>query len=134
MGKTGEITWMSANDKHNDGFIDFKQIFTPYNWTVGYGFIAVESPDERTVQFRFGTDDGCKIWLNEKEIWRFNQGGPAIFDHYKVEVTLKQGINNILVKVGNGFGDWGYFFRITDSEGNGIPDLHFVSHAEKEQD
>ncbi len=133
MGKTGKINWVSANDEHNDGFINFKQIFTPHNWTVGYGFVAVESPEERPVQFRFGTDDGCKIWLNNKEIWRFNQGGPAVFDHHKVDVTLNKGLNKILVKVGNGFGDWGFFFRITDSEGNGINDIQFISLADKKE-
>lgn len=129
-GKSLEFKWQLANDKVNDGFINLGDICLKKNWAVGYGLIYVNSPIEQKVQFRIGTDDGSKVWLNGKKIWTFNQGGPAIFDDNKIDVTLKQGRNKILIKVCNGIGDWGFFFRVTDKNGIGIPDITF--HSAKE--
>lgn len=128
---TGQISWQRAKDGTNDGFINLREMFERFNWSVAYGLIFIDSPDEKTVQFRFGTDDGSKLWLNGSEIWRLNQGGPAIFDDNKINVTLNKGINKVLIKVCNGPSDWGFFFRVTDHEGNGIPDIRFVSADEQ---
>ena len=126
-GKSGKVNWQHANDSVNDGFINFREIYKNYKWSVSYGLIHIISQEEKEVQFRFGTDDGSKVWLNGEEVWKFNQPTPAIFDRHKVNVTLKKGINRVKVKVYNTIGDWGFFFRITDEEGNGISDILFVS-------
>lgn len=125
--KFGRITWKNANDGINDGFINLNGADQIVNWAVGYGLIYVDSPDEKDVQFRFGTDDEVKIWLNDKEIWRLFQGGPAVFDDNKINVKLKKGLNKILIKVCNSVSDWGFFFRITDEDGIGVEDIQFVS-------
>ena len=84
---------------------------------------TVTSPDEREVQFRFGRDDQGKIWLNGKEVFANENMGWAILDNDTVPVTLKAGKNTILVKVCNGELSWGFFFRITDADGNPFEDL-----------
>jgi tetratricopeptide (TPR) repeat protein len=127
----GDLSWQPAMDGHDDGFINFKELYKPFNWSVGYGLLFVRTAEKKQVQFRFGTDDGSKIWLNNKKIWAFNQEGPAVFDHYKVDVTLKKGLNKILIKVCNGISDWGFFFRITDTAGNGISDIQFIPNSEE---
>lgn len=132
-GKPGKIGWQAAEDGLNDGFIEFNKIYSDYNWSVAYGLIYIDSPQEKHVQFRFGVDDEHKIWLNDKEIWKFHVGGPAVFDSYNVDVTLKKGLNKVLVKVCNSVSDWGYFFRVTDESGNGLPDIDFISPAEAEK-
>ena len=100
---------------------------TPSNWSVAYGWICIESPDERNVQLRVGSNDAVRVWLNDEEVWRFNQFRLAILDDNIVGVTLKKGLNSILVKVCNRVGIWGYYFRVTDKQGHGIPDIRFVS-------
>jgi len=122
------MIWQHAVDGINDGFINFKHIYERSNWAVAYGLLYTLSPENREVQFRIGTDDGSKVWLNDKEIWKLNKSGPAILDDVIIRVNLKKGVNKILIKVCNtGAGDWGFFFRITDGEGNGVPDVQFVS-------
>ena len=125
--KSWNVTWQEAQDSVNDGFISLRDNFKRYEWSAAYGLTLVYSPEEKKVQLRVGTDDGGKLWFNDKEIWGLNQGGPAIFDDNKIDVTLKKGINKILIKVCNGLGDWGFFFRITDEEGNGVSDIQFIS-------
>jgi len=125
--KFGKISWENVDDGMNDGFINFNGTDQIFNWAVGYGLIYINSPDEKKVQFRFGTDDEVKIWLNDKEIWRLFQGGPAVFDDNKINVTLKKGLNKVLIKVCNSVSDYGFFFRITDEDGIGVQDIKYVS-------
>ena len=122
-----QVKWQHAHDGMEDGFINFKEIFERDNWKVAYGLIYIDSPDEREVQFRFGSDDGSKVWLNDQEIWKLNRSDPAIFDDNKRTVILKQGRNKVLIKVLNTVGDWGFFFRVTDENGIGIEDVRFVA-------
>jgi len=128
--KSWHVSWRQANDGIFDGFINLREIYERYNWSVAYGLLYVNSPDEKQVQLRFGTDDGSKLWLNGEEIWKFNKGGPAVFDEYKRNVTLQKGLNTILIKVCNTVSDWGFFFRVTDKKGDGVPDIEFLSARE----
>jgi tetratricopeptide (TPR) repeat protein len=128
--KSAQIKWQFANDSMEDGYINFKEIFERNNWKVAYGLIYIDSPDEREVQFRFGSDDGSKVWLNDQEIWKLNRSDPAIFDDNKRTVKLNKGRNKVLIKVLNTVGDWGFFFRVTDENGIGIEDVRFVSGDE----
>ncbi len=125
--KSWQVKWQQAKDGMEDGFINFKDMFQQDNWKVAYGLIYIESPDEREVQFRFGSDDGSKVWLNDQEIWRLNRGGDAVFDGNNRTVKLNKGRNKVLIKVINTAGDWGFFFRVTDEKGIGLPDIRFVA-------
>jgi tetratricopeptide (TPR) repeat protein len=122
-----QVKWQHADDGMEDGFINFKEIFEKDNWKVAYGLLYIDSPGEREVQFRFGSDDGNKVWLNDQEIWKLNRSGDAIFDADKRPVKLRKGRNKVLIKVCNTFGDWGFFFRVTDEKGIGIEEVRFVA-------
>jgi tetratricopeptide (TPR) repeat protein len=126
-GKSQSITWQCANDGFYDGYVDLQRILKQYNWSVGYGLIYIKNPDSKNVQIRVGTNDAAKVWLNDELVWKFNSGRDASFDDDIIKVALKPGLNKILIKVCNRISLWGYYFRITDEEGNGLPDIEFVS-------
>jgi len=132
-GKSQSITWQRANDGFHDGYIDLQKTLKQYNWSVGYGLINVSSPEKKDIQIRVGTNDGAKIWLNDELVWKFNIGRDASFDDDIVNVSLQRGLNKILIKVCNRISLWGFYFRLTDKEGNGLPDIHFVSPDEQVQ-
>lgn len=125
--KSGKAKWQIANDGNNDGFINLRDIYADFRWSVGYGLIYVKSPDARNVQLRIGSDASLKVWLNDKEVWKLNEHRNAIFDDDIIRVTLKEGLNKVLIKVCNRLNDWGFYFRVTDEEGKGIPHLEFIS-------
>ena len=50
-----------------------------------------------------------------------------MFDNDIFTVELKKGYNQVLVKVCNIYGPWGFYFRVTDISGNGLPDISFFS-------
>ncbi len=125
--KSGKAKWQSANDGINDGFINLRDIFADSRWSVAYGFIYIKSPNDQNVQFRIGSDASLKAWLNNEEVWKLNHHRNAIFDDDIIRVSLKKGLNKVLIKVCNRLGDWGFYFRVTDEEGIGIQDIEFVS-------
>ena len=86
-----------------------------------------KKPDVQNAQFRVGTNDAAKIWLNDELVWKFNIGRDAIFDDDIFNITLKSGLNKILINVCNRISLWGFYFRVTDAEGNGLQNIHFIS-------
>ncbi len=128
--KSQLITWQHVEDGFQEGYIDLQKVFKIYNWSVGYGLIYVNSPDKKDVQLRIGSNDAVKIWLNNKLVWKFNIGRDSIFDDDIINVTLNPGPNKILIKVCNRISLWGFYFRITDEDGNGVPDIQYVSADE----
>jgi tetratricopeptide (TPR) repeat protein len=131
--KNRDIRWLSATDKQADGYVDFTEIFKENTWSVAYALVYVHSPVERVVQIRLGTDEACKLWLNNKKIWQHYIKSDAMIDRDLITVLLHPGYNKILLKITNNFGDWGFFFRVTDEEGNGFPDVTFHSYNEVEK-
>jgi hypothetical protein len=83
----------------------------------------VESPVRQQVQFRVGSNDSATVFLNGHAILNKNVERLAKLDDDVVDVELKQGPNLVLVKVGQTQGEWGFFFRITDRQGNPIRGL-----------
>jgi len=124
------IMWQQANDGVAEGYINLKQIFSPNIWSVAYGLIYINSPQQQPAQFRIGTNEAVKLWLNGKQVWTFNRVRDAIFDDDVVDVSLKPGLNKMLIKVSNRLGDWGFYFRVTDNNGHGLTDIEFISPKE----
>jgi hypothetical protein len=67
-----------------------------------------------------------KLWLNDALVWRSNRYRGAIFDDDIFQATLKPGLNKILIKICNRIGEWGFYFRVTDEQGNGVHDIQFI--------
>ncbi|MBN2093175.1 tetratricopeptide repeat protein [candidate division KSB1 bacterium] len=124
------IKWQHANDGFNEGYINLKQTYANYNWKVAYGLIYVNSPAQKEAQIRIGTNDAVRLWVNDEEIWRLNIERDSIFDNDVIDITLHPGRNKILIKVCNRINEWGYYFRITDKAGNGLPNIKYIAADE----
>ncbi len=120
-----KIGWMTHEDGHSDGFIDFTQDFDNSDWAVAYAVVDVISPDTHQAWIRFGATNPIKVWMNGKEIWRSNRYREALLDDDIIQVSLKTGNNRILVKICNRLEYMGYYFRLTDEKGNGFNDIKF---------
>jgi hypothetical protein len=121
------VAWKKHHNPQYLGMIDFLTIFKHIGYVSAYASVWVESPDRKEVQFRIGSNDQIKLWLNEKEIWNWdNPSGRLVrLDEDIVPVTLPAGKSRILLKVSNMGGNWGFCFRISDEAGNRIPDLKY---------
>ena len=120
VGMNGQLNWQKSADNTLNGYISLGD---KVDWGVAYAFATVTSPDEREVQFRFDSDDQGKVWLNGKEVFTNTEAHSAIIDRYTVPVTLRAGENSILVKVCEEKEGWGFYLRITDTDGKPFRDL-----------
>lgn len=73
-----------------------------------FGYAEFESIHPRETVLKVGSDDGCKIWLNGKLVHTadVNRGYSAGSD--AVPVFLKAGKNQIVLKLSQGGGGWGF--------------------------
>jgi hypothetical protein len=77
----------------------------------------LRSEGERKAVLEIGSDDGVKVWLNDKVVHANNASRGVSPGQDKVAVTFNDGWNNLLVKVTNGGGDWGVCVRVADAQG-----------------
>ncbi|HEX9974010.1 MAG TPA: tetratricopeptide repeat protein, partial [bacterium] len=121
------MSWQHPDDGMKDGYINLAALYKKSDMAVAYGLIYLKSPDQRAAQLRLGADESVKVWLNDREVWRMNRIRGAIIDDDVANVTLQPGLNKIIIKVINRWEDWGFYFRVTDKEGNGIPAVEFIA-------
>jgi tetratricopeptide (TPR) repeat protein len=114
QGMKGPIKWERRSDGIMDGKVDLVKLFEPNQWAIAYAYTVVNSPEEKEVELRIGSDDDIKVWLNGEEVLSRNVARAAVLDQDVVKVRLKAGENHILLKVCNRFGEWAFYFRIRE--------------------
>ncbi len=122
-----QIHWKKSEDNTLNGYISLGD---NVDWGVAYAFTTVTSPDEREVLLKFDSDDQGKVWLNGKEVFANTGSHSATIDRYTIPVTLKSGENSILVKICEEEEGWGFYLRITDTDGKPIEDLKISQAVE----
>lgn len=123
-GITGKIKWGKGSDETFDGFFDFGN---DENFYAAYAWISFTSPDERKAEIRFDSDDQGKVYLNGKKVYAHRRTRGASIDRRTIPATLVAGENTILVKVCNESLPWGFYLRITDTDGKPFDDLKIVN-------
>ena len=93
------------------GNIDLTR-FEPNELVVAYAMTHVYSPKEQTVLLFIGTDDGGKVLLNDKEVFRKLVIRGAGADQDTVVLHLSQGWNKLVMKIENNYGGFGFFARV----------------------
>ena len=119
-GATGQVGWKQGTDETYNGFFDFG---AKEKMHAAYAWITFTSPEERKAQIRFDSDDQGKVWLNGNKVYAHRRTRGAVIDRRTIPVTLTAGRNTILVKVCNESLPWGFYLRITDTEGKPFNDL-----------
>jgi len=126
-----QLNWFKPGNISFTGFVNLDFLLYPNDWSVGYALTYIYSPEEQKALFKVGADEALKIWLNdqiimEKEVYR----GVTI-DQEFVLTYLKKGWNKVLVKVCEKEGSWGFYFRITDLEGNPLRNVIYSTEVQK---
>lgn len=121
-GKGGMVKWETENAS-SSGYLNLISIFSkrnadinPKSEGIAYAFTEVISPDNREVKITLGSNDGAKVWINDKVVYKMHGGRNAVADQEILVVKLKKGVNKILVKVENLGASWGLYLRIIDPE------------------
>jgi len=96
--------------------IDFTEAFEPDSIGVAYALCYVHSPKEFATRFGIGSNDGVRVWLNDRLIHDHPILRQATPNQDVVDVTLNEGWNKVLVKVDQAGLKWGMYFSVVDPE------------------
>jgi HEAT repeat protein len=84
---------------------------------------TIVAPANCSAMLMMGSDDGVKAWLNGALVHSKNVNRPDVVDEDIAPVTLKQGANELVLKISQGGGGWSACARIVGADGNPIPGL-----------
>ncbi|MDA1013228.1 MAG: hypothetical protein O3A00_02110 [Planctomycetota bacterium] len=99
-GQLGDVKWQPLKTDDGYGVIDIGKQLENYKGSLMYAETKVDSPQDQHVQFRLGTANSWKLWVNGKLIFAREEYHRGMrMDQYRLDVDLKQGQNVILLKI-----------------------------------
>lgn len=126
-GKAGRVGWTNFISASPYGVVDLNQPLGALKGVAGYAFTKFNSAQAQPVELRLGSENAWKIWLNGKLIFgreEYHRG--MEIDQYRLPVTLRTGVNTLLVKlcqnemVEDWTKKWDFQLRITDAQGTPV--------------
>ena len=114
-------------DDFEADFINLERYFNVEN-SVAYLQTNVWIENAQKVILEIGSDDGIKVWLNDKLVHQNNEERGHEQGQDIAEVNLEKGWNSILLKVTQGEGGWGASLVICDMEGALIDGLKYSTN------
>lgn len=88
---------------------------------AAYAACWIHSEADQKVFFEVGRDDTCKVWLNRKLVFEASGQSDLSPGQHLLPIDLPAGWSELLVKIGNLYAGWGFYFEVVDTEGRGIP-------------
>ena len=124
-GKLGPSSWKSYKTTDDFGILDIAKQISPYKGAVMYCTTVFESKTPRSIQFRLGTPNAWKLWVNGRQVFANEEYHRGMkLDQYSVPVTLRAGSNTILLKIcqNEQDEDWAqrYQFQVRTCDASGI--------------
>jgi hypothetical protein len=108
-----EVAWRMIQAEPS-GYIRLETAVQPNEQALVYGLAYVFSPDDRAATALVGSDDGVRVWVNDVLVHTNPSYRGAAPDQDRFPVHLRKGWNSVLVKILQGAGGWGYYFRFSD--------------------
>ncbi|MCX6267206.1 MAG: DUF2961 domain-containing protein, partial [Bacteroidetes bacterium] len=115
LGATGKpIRWRHVQTPEN-GCLSLTDKISPNELVVAYAFTQIYSPGNFKTTLFIGSDDGCKVFLNGTELYRYQGERIAEPDQAEIELSLKPGWNKLLLKIENNYGAFAFYARLLDT-------------------
>ncbi len=115
------LTWKPIPTRGEQGEVDLARFYQGKGDCSAFAVAYLESPVARPAQVGVGSDDTLTVWVNGKDLYRFNSNRSYSPDVARFDVDIKKGKNLIMVKCGNGGGPWAFSVAVT-----GMADYAFL--------
>jgi len=112
--RIGENDFEWATLRSEYGVVDLTQVYDDW-FVVAYAWAQIDMPEETHGVLGIGSDDSVKIWLNGKLVHKNLVTRGVIADNDRVPVTFKKGKNQLVLKILNTGGPWGFACRLLES-------------------
>jgi hypothetical protein len=103
--------------------VEFDKILKGGDNRVAYIKTQIVSGQAQEAQLEMGSDDGIKVWLNQKVVHANNSVRPCTPGSDKKKIKLNQGVNTLLLKITQGGGQWAACCRLRAADGKEIQDV-----------
>jgi tetratricopeptide (TPR) repeat protein len=119
------ITWRAYEPENTlgVGYVSFDEFLRPNEYVTGYATTWVRAPKAMDAVMHLGTGGAHKVWIGERLVGEgqtYRRPDP-LQEAYAIH--LEAGWNRVLIKVGCEQGAWGFFARISASDGSPIAGL-----------
>jgi hypothetical protein len=118
-----EVRWTRLTKGVGTWAINLAEALGGGDDAVAYARTRVWSPQAQEVRVEFGSDDGLKAWLNGAVVDANNTERALAPRQDAAKAKLKEGWNDLLLKVTNRSGDWGFCCRIRQPDGSALEGL-----------
>ena len=128
LGKNGVVKWSPFSTSDSFGLLDINQKFGAIKEVLAYGKTDFYSDKDQKAQFRLGSKNAWKIWVNGELLFardEYHRGGTRV-DQFILDGALRKGKNQIMVKVCQNeqtqhwTKQWEFCLRVTDPSGRAI--------------
>lgn len=92
--------------------VNLIDIYDENEFVLAYAWADIEMPGTTKAILGIGSDDSIKVWLNGKLVHQNWISRPPNKDDDLVPVTFQKGKNQLLLKIQNGVGGWGFACRM----------------------
>lgn len=126
-GQKGEVGWSKFVTDNKYGVFDLLKFSAPHKGSAMYAYSDFVSDKDQTVDIRLGTPNAYKVWVNGDLVFgreEYHRG--TKLDQYRMRARLKQGKNQILVKICQNeqtedwAQGWQFQIRVCDATGTAI--------------
>jgi len=112
-GKDGRLVRWKRGEFFLDGRVnDLKPFFDDKQNAVAYLCRTIHCPADMERVISLGSDDTLTVWLNSLRVLAKNVARGAAPDQDRVTLKLHEGQNELLLKICQGGGDWGFYFSM----------------------
>ncbi len=101
---------------------------------VAYLKTRIFTPKARRARLELGSDDGVKAWLNGRMIHENNATRSLIDRQDRIKIDLREGWNELLLKVSQSDGEWGVSARLCRSLGRRLPGIRIDPTPEENRE
>ncbi len=112
------------------GVVGLLDILGPSENSVAYLRSALWSAERQKARLEIGSDDGVKVWLNGGVVHSNNVMRGLRAGEDKVDIVLKKGWNELLVKVTQAGGGWEVCVRLVGPDGKMLSNVNEMVSAE----
>lgn len=115
--KGREVGWRKPGARAADGSVDLSVTLRPNTEAVAYALTFLKADVELRAVLSFGAPGGYRLFVNGVKVSSGDRYNQPRADQQRLQVTLRKGVNRVLLKVCQQAGPLGFFFRAEKAEG-----------------
>ncbi|WP_435019742.1 PVC-type heme-binding CxxCH protein [Tundrisphaera sp. TA3] len=110
------LSWKPIEGDPATGMVDLEKILPGQSEKSVFAVATFTSETARPARLAVGSDDTLQVWLNGKDVYKFEGSRSFNAEESRVDVELRRGENRILVRCGNHGGPWAFAVSATSGE------------------